>query len=102
MGIPLTKVANTSLTEQQAPPSSSFIMQQEGISSINAISAFVSSPSISTIVFIPHIASTMTVENKSQPSTKFSNKDKGKEEDIGLDEDIVIPNWDISLSNLIK
>ena len=35
----------------------------------------------------------------SQSSTKVSNKDKGKEEDIDLDEDIVIPNWDISTLN---
>ena len=33
-------------------------------------------------------------------STKVWSKDKGKEEDIDLDEDIVILNWDISTFNL--
>ena len=41
----------------------------------------------------------MTAENKFQPSTEVSNKDKGKEEYIDLDEDIVILNWDISTLN---
>ena len=40
-----------------------------------------------------------TVESKPQPSTKVSSKNKGKEEDIDLDDDIVIPNWDISTLN---
>lgn len=69
------------------------------ISTISTISTFVASPLISTIISIPLIASTRTVEKKSQPSTKVSNKNKGKEEDIDLDEDIVIPNWDISTLN---
>ena len=38
----------------------------------------------------------MTVENKSQVSTKVLDKGKSKEEEIDLDGDIVIPNWDIS------
>ena len=45
------------------------------------------------------IVSTKTMESKPQPSTKVSCKGKDKEEDIDLDEDIVIPNWDISTLN---
>lgn len=74
LGIPLTKVVSTSFTKQQVPLSSRFIMQQQGISTISSISTIVTSPFVSTIVYIPHIASTMTIENKSQLSTKVSNK----------------------------
>ena len=82
------------------PPSSSdFLMQQQGISTISTIYSFFASPLISTIVSIPHSFRTRTFEHKSQLSTKVSIKDKGKEEDIDLDEDIVIPNWDISTLN---
>lgn len=45
------------------------------------------------------IKSTKIVENKPQPSTKVSTKNKGKEEEIDLDKDIVILNWDISTLN---
>ena len=38
----------------------------------------------------------MIVEKKYQLSIEVSDKGKGKEEEIYLDEDIVIPNWDIS------
>ena len=83
------------------PPSVELATQQLGISTVSIISTFISSPSISTIVTIPsvQIDGTSTVENKSQPSTKVSSKDKGKEEDIDLDEDIVILNWNISTLN---
>ena len=39
------------------------------------------------------------VETKPQPSTKFLGTKKEKEEEINLDEEIVIPNWDISNLN---
>ena len=54
----------------------------------------------------------MTIKNQSQPSTEVLNKGKeifstilkvkGKEEEeeMDLDEEIVIPNWDISILNL--
>ena len=45
------------------------------------------------------LISVKKVETKSQPSTKFLDKGKEKEEDIDLDEEIVIPNWDISNLN---
>ena len=45
------------------------------------------------------IVSTNTIGRKPWSSTKVSRNDKGKEEDIDLDEDIVIPNWDISTLN---
>ena len=99
----LTEVTSTSSTEQPVlPPSSYLATQQLGISTISEISTFVSIPSISIIVTIPsmQIVSTKIVERKPQLSTKVSSKDKGKEEDIDLDEDIVIPNWDISTINL--
>ena len=41
----------------------------------------------------------MTIENKFQPSTEVSNKDKDNKEDIDLDEDIVILSWDIPTLN---
>ena len=54
----------------------------------------------------------MTIKNQSQPSTEVLNKGKeffstilkvkGKEEEeeMDLDEEILIPNWDISILNL--
>lgn len=96
----LTEVISTSSTEQLVPPPSlDLAIHQQGISTVSAISTFVTSPSIYTIVSIPHSISTRIVEIKSQPSTKVSNKVKDKEEDIDLDEHIVIPNWDISTLN---
>ena len=41
----------------------------------------------------------MKVETKPQLSTKFLGKGKEMEEEIDLDEEIVIPNWDISKLN---
>ena len=38
----------------------------------------------------------MIIETKPQPSTIFLGKEKEKEEDIDLDEEIVLPKWDIS------
>ena len=62
------------------------------------VSILLAIPTISTIVSIPRmqIISTKIVETKLQPSTKFFSKGKEKEEEIDLDEEIVIPNWDIS------
>ena len=59
------------------------------------------SPTISTIVSIPSTKaiSARIVETKPQLSTKFLGKGKEKEEDVDLDEEIVIPNWDISKLN---
>ena len=42
------------------------------------------------------IISAKIVETKPQASTKFLTSSKGKEEEIDLDEEIVIPDWDIS------
>ena len=83
------------------PPSSDLDTLQLGISTISEISTFVTSPSISTIITIPsiEIVSTKIDERKLQSSTKVSSKAKDKEEDIDLDEDIVIPNWDIYILN---
>ena len=69
---------------------------------MSAVSIFVTSPTISTIVSIPsmEIISTRKVETKPQPSTKFLSKGKEKEEEIDLDEEIVILNWDISNLNI--
>ena len=68
--------------------------KQQCISTISATSTFFSSPSIFIVVTIPsvYIASARIVDNKSQPRSKISNKDKGKEEDIDLDEDVIILN----------
>ncbi len=56
------------------------------------------SPSMSTIVSISDkkSISVRTVEPKVQSSTKFLSKGKELEEEIDLDEEIVIPKWDIS------
>ena len=45
------------------------------------------------------IISAKTVETKPQLSTKLLTRGKDKEEEIDLDEEIVIPNWDISNLN---
>ena len=59
---------------------------------------------MSTIITLLSV-SAMTVENLPQPSTNVLNKgkemlqstnEKGNGEEICLDEDIVIPNWDTS------
>ena len=65
-------------------------------SSMSAISVFVASPTISTIVSFPSIQaiSARIVETKPQLSTKNLSKRKEKEE-IDLDEEIFVPNWDI-------
>ena len=69
-----------------------------GISAISTVSTFSVSPTISAIVFIPgkKSISARKVETKSQPSTKFLGKGKEKEEDVDLDEEIMILNWDIA------
>lgn len=69
---------------------------------MSAVSNFLANPTISTIVSIPsiQIISARIIETKPQPSTIFLSKCKEKEEEIDLDEDIVIPNWDISNLNL--
>ncbi len=71
------------------------------ISIVSVVSIFAGSPSISTIVSIPstYAISARIVETKPQPSTKFLGKSKEIEEDVDLDEEIVIPNWDISKLN---
>ena len=70
--------------------------------SMGAISMFVASPTISKIVSILSMQaiSAKTIETKPQPSIIFLSKGKEKEEDIDLDEEIVIPKWDISNLNL--
>ena len=72
------------------------------ISTISAISFFVAIPTISTIISIlsKQEISARIVETKPQPSTKILSNGKEKEENIDLDEEIVIPNWDISKLNL--
>ena len=64
---------------------------------VSTISIVTTNPSISTIVSILDTKelSTRTVEPKAQLSTKFLGKGKEIEEDIDLDEEIVIPKWDI-------
>ena len=106
----LIKVSSTSSTEMEILPSSivldSIILDTTGISTsisiISVVSIFVASPTISTIVSIPstQAISARIVETKPQPSTKKIIKGKEKEEDVDLDEEIVIPNWDISKLNL--
>lgn len=109
--VTFTEVPNTSSTKKKFLPTSGLTEQHQGIPVVSAISTFIDIPSISTIVSIPSvsIASAMIDENQSQPSTKVLNKGnkivstipkvKGKEEEeeIDLNEDIVIPNWDISI-----
>ena len=69
---------------------------------MSAVSILATSPTISIIVSIPSTQeiSARTVETKPQPSTIFLSKQKEKDEDVDLDEEIVIPNWDISKLNL--
>ena len=54
-----------------------------------------------TIISIPgtQAISAMTIETKPRLSTKFLGKGKEMEEEIDLDEEILIPNWDISKLN---
>ena len=69
---------------------------------MSSIYTFLESPTISTIVSIlsMQITSARIVETKPQLRTNFLSKGKEKEEDIDLDEEIVIPNWDTSNLNL--
>lgn len=64
---------------------------------VSSISIFTASRSISTIVSIPNdkAISTRIIEPKVQPSVKILGKGKELEENIDLDEEIVIPQWDI-------
>ena len=95
---------NTSSTELQTLPSTS-IFDILGISTtsilVSAVSIFLASPTISTIVSIPSMQaiSARTVETKPQPGTIFLGKGKEKEEDTDFDEEIFIPKWDISNLN---
>ena len=57
---------------------------------------FVSISSTSTIVTSILVISANLVEPKLQPSTSFLWSGKGKKEEIDLDEEILIPNWDIT------
>ena len=56
----------------------------------------VSIPSASTIVTSIPLISAKLVEKKFQPSTSFLWSGKGKEEEIDLNEEIIIPSWDIT------
>ena len=69
---------------------------------MSEVSIFAMIPTISTIVSIPstQAISARIVETKPQPSTKFLGQGKEKEEEIDLDEEILIPNWDIYKLNL--
>ena len=93
-----TMVLNTSVLDTS-------ILDSTGIStsipSISTVSIFVASPIMSTIISIPSKKkiSARIVESKFQPITKFLSQGKEKEEEIELDEEIVIPNWDISKLN---
>lgn len=64
---------------------------------VSSISIFTTSPIISAIVSIldAKAISTAIVEPKVQPSLKFLGKGKELGEDIDLDEEIVILQWDI-------
>lgn len=68
------------------------------IPSISPVSIFTASLSMSTIISIlgTKEISVRIVEPKVQPSTKILGKGKEMEEEINLDEEIVIPNWEIS------
>ena len=104
----MSEVSNTSSTKQQAQIilALGLTEKKQGnhvVSVISTIPTFVSISTISTIVST--MASTMIVETQSQSSIEVLNKgkeivpfviDKGKEEEIGIDEDIFIPNWDTS------
>ena len=56
----------------------------------------ISIPSSSTIFTSIPLISAKLVEPKLQPSTSFWWSGKGKEEEIDLDEEIIILNWDIT------
>ena len=56
----------------------------------------ISIPSASTIVTSIPLISAKLVEQKFQPSTSFLWSGKGKEEEIDLNEEILIPSWDIT------
>ena len=77
------------------------ILATIGIYTISVVPIFLESPIMSTIVSIPSKKeiSVRIVETKPQLSTKFLGQGKEKEE-IDLDEEIAIPNWDISKLNL--
>ena len=99
-------MSSTSSIEDTKLPSISILVDSTIYSTstlaISIISTFLASPTISTIVSIPSIQviSARIVETKPQLSTIFLGKGKEKEEDVDLDEEIVIPNWDISKLNL--
>ena len=99
-------MTRTSSTEKQALPSTSVLVTPGistiGILAISIVCNFSPCPSISTIISIPGMQSisARTVETKPQPSTNFLGKGKENEEEIDLDEEILIPNWDISKLNL--
>ena len=65
---------------------------------VGIVSFFTTSPTISIIVSIPDTKalSAMIVGLKVQLSTRFLRKVKAIEEDIDLDEEIVIPKWDLT------
>ena len=112
----LTEVTSTSSTELQTLPSSTMLgttildtlvlntsildssSTSTSISTLSLVSTFVASPVMSTIVSIPSKKeiSARIVETKPQLRTIFLRKGKEKVEDVDLDEEIVIPNWDIS------
>ena len=94
----MTEVSSTSSTELQAFPSSTILDTSilattsisTSISTVNAVSIFLASLAISTIVSIPtsQATSARTVETKPQLSTKFLGKGKGKEDDVDRDEEL--------------
>ena len=88
LGTLLTEVSSTSSTKQQALV----------LVTPTCTLPFLSIPFVSTIISILSILiiSAKIVEPKYQPRTTFLMGGKGKEEEIDLDEEIVIPNWDIS------
>ena len=69
---------------------------------MSVVSIFVASLKISIMFSIPstQAISARTIETKPQPRKKVLGKGKEKEEDIDIDEEIVIPNWDISKLNV--
>ena len=72
------------------------------ISTVSVVSIFEASPIMSTIVSIlsTQAISARKVGSKPQPSTKILSEGKEKEEEIDLDEEILIPNWDIFNLNI--
>lgn len=69
--------------------------------SMSLVSIFASITTISTFFSISskQAISAKTVETKPQLSTIFLDKGKEKKDDIDLDEEIMIPNWNISNLN---